>query len=241
MKNIALIILAAFFAALVAFVQNQEIAVFNTSEGPRALSKVITNKKQIALTFDIGWGDTRLKQIMSILKEKDVNATFFVTGEWASIHQDCINEMKEARYEIGSHGMKHDPYTLMDENEIRRDILSANTFLHKAGVEQIKFLRPPNGQINDRIINVSNNVHMQVVLWSINPQDDTNPGYKQIVNNVLKQAKKGDIIRLHASDSVRDTAQSLPIIIEALKDKGYTFVTLSDLIANAETDNKLIQ
>jgi peptidoglycan-N-acetylglucosamine deacetylase len=240
-KNITLIIIAAFFAALVAFVQNEEVAVFKTSDGPRALSKVSTDKKQVALTFDLGWGETRLKQVMSILNNKGVKATFFVTGEWAANHQECINEMKNARFEIGSHGMRHDAYTVMDESEIRKDILLANASIKKVGVDHIKYLRPPEGQINDQIIKVASNTNMQVILWSVNPQDDRNPGYKKIVSDVLKQTKKGAIIRLHASDSARDTIRALPIIIQDLRDKGYTFVTLSDLISNAETKSKIIQ
>jgi len=240
-KNITLIVLAAFFAALVAYVQNEEVAVFKTSEGPRALSKVNTDKKQIALTFDIGWGDTRLKQIMSILKARNVEATFFVTGEWASVHPDLINEMKEARFEIGSHGMKHNAYTAMDTSKIRRDISQANTYIKKAGAENIKYLRPPEGQVNSQIINTASNSNMQVVLWSVYPHDDQNPGTKSIINNVVKQSKKGAIIRLHASDSVRDTVQALPAIIQTLKNKGYKFVTLSDLVSNSETKNKLVQ
>lgn len=240
-KNITLIIIAAFVAALVAFVQNEEVTVFKTSEGPRALSKVSTNQKQVALTFDMAWGETRLKQIMNILEDEHVEATFFVTGEWASIHQDCIKDLQKARFEIGSHGMKHNSYSTMDEKDIKKDILNANTAIRKVGVSQIKYLRPPKGIINDQIIKVATDAHMQVVMWSVNPQDDRNPGYKKIVNDVLKQVKKGDIIRLHASDSARDTAKALPIIIQSLRDKGYTFVTLSSLISNAETKSKIIQ
>ncbi|MGV3487683.1 MAG: polysaccharide deacetylase family protein [Tuberibacillus sp.] len=240
-KNITLIVLAAFFAALVAFVQNEEVAVFKTSEGPRALSKVNTDKKEIALTFDIGWGDTRIKQIMSILKSRNIAATFFVTGEWAGVHPDLIEEMKNARFEIGSHGMKHNPYTAMDAGEIRRDISLANTSIKKAGVDGIKYLRPPEGQINTDIINTVSRSNMQVVLWSVYPHDDQNPGYKTIVNNVVKQTKKGAIIRLHASDSVRDTVRALPEMIQKLNNAGYTFVTLSDLVSNADAKNKLVE
>ena len=240
-KNITLIIIAAFFAALVAFVQNEEVTVFKTSEGPRALSQVNTNKKQVALTFDIGWGETRLKQIVSILNARGVKATFFVTGEWASSHQDLMSEMKEAQFEIGSHGMKHNAYTALNDDEIKKDISQANSFIRKAGIDRIKYLRPPEGEINSRIISIGNDSNMEIVSWSVYPHDDQNPGYKNIIDDVVKNTKKGDIIRLHASDSARDTVQALPGIIQSLKGKGYTFVTLSDLISNAETKSKLIQ
>jgi len=240
-KNITLIILASFFAALIAYVQNEEMAVFNTSEGPRALSKVNTNQKQAALTFDLAWGDTRIKQIINILKSEGIKATFFVTGEWANVHPDLINEMKEARFEIESYGMKVRAYTAMEPAEIRKDIGQANLFIKKAGVDHVKFLRPPEGEVNQQIIETASRANMQVVLWSIDPHDDQKPGKKQIVKDVVSHIDKGAIIRLHASDSAGDTVLALPEIIRTIKNKGYSFVTISDLVNNAESKNKIVQ
>lgn len=232
--------LAAFFAALVAFVQNEQIAVFSTSQGPRALSKVVTNKKQIALTFDVGWGDVRFEPIMDYLTKQKIKATFFVTGEWADRHHEWIEDLKKQGYEIGSHGMQHESYTKMDEKDIRKDMLLANRSLDKAGIDHLRYIRPPDGQINDRVLKIATKMNQQVILWSVDPQDWTNPGYEKIAKDVVDHAQKGDIIRLHASDSAKQTIRALPIIVRELQDQGYTFVTLSTLISNAKVKTNLI-
>ncbi|WP_238594692.1 polysaccharide deacetylase family protein [Caenibacillus caldisaponilyticus] len=240
-KKLVFILIAAFFAALVAYVQNQEVAVFSTAEGPRALSKVTTNKPQIALTFDIGWGDIRLEYILDVLEKEKVKATFFISGEWADRHKDWVEKLKEEGYEIASHGMSHHPYTALEPNEMRQDMISAREAIKKAGGGIPKFLRPPEGLINERALKTADALNEQVILWSVDPQDWTNPGYDRIAEYVVKHAEKGAIIRLHASDSAKQTARALPLIIRSLRDKGYSFVTLTTLISDADIKIKLIQ
>jgi polysaccharide deacetylase family sporulation protein PdaB len=235
------IVVTAFFAALVAFVQNQQITVFSTSSGPRAISSVQTDKNQVALTFDLAWGDVQIEPILKALKEQQVDATFFVSGEWASRHNDLIKEMKKSGFEIESHGMTHETtYPAMEPAEIRKDLMLANQAITKCGVERPKFVRPPSGKMNESAIQIASRAQQQVVLWSVDPQDYMNPGYEAIVSNVLKNTKKGAIIRLHASDSARQTERALPLIIKGLEEKGYSLVTLSTLITDSKTSTRIV-
>ncbi|GGH85259.1 polysaccharide deacetylase family sporulation protein PdaB [Pullulanibacillus pueri] len=240
-KNLIFIVVAAFFAALVAFVQNEEITVFSTNDGPRALSKVETNKKQVALTFDIGWGDDRLDPILNYLEKNKIRATFFITGEWAERHKEVVEEMKKKGFEIDSHGYRHEAYTALKSNEITRDIQLAASAIEKASGSKPEFIRPPEGKINSSVLKTASDTGEQVVLWSVNPQDWKNSNYKSIANDVIEQSEKGGIIRLHGSDSATQTYKALPIIINKLKDKHYSFVTLKELVSDSTTKIKNIQ
>ncbi|WP_085520713.1 polysaccharide deacetylase family protein [Tuberibacillus sp. Marseille-P3662] len=240
-KHTAFIVVAAFFAALVAFVQSESVAVFSTSQGPKALSKVQTNKQQVALTFDIGWGEARVKPILKFLKKENINATFFVTGEWVDAHPNLIDKIKKADLEIASHGMKHNTYTSMETNDIKNDILQAKQMINKISGDSPTFLRPPKGKINKDVLNVANKLNQDVVLWSVNPQDTANPGHKKIAAYVLNHTQKGDIIRLHASDSAKQTLNALPLIIEGLQDKGLKMVSLSKLVSDAKVKSKTLE
>lgn len=239
-KGVLLILIAAFFAALVAFIQNQEVSVFSTTKGPMALSKVVTDQKNIALTFDINWGDQQINLILKTLKAEHIKATFFFSGEWADRHKDIVEQAKKDGHEIESQGMNHKAYTDLETSDVRKDILLSNEAIYKASGERPHFVRPPFGKINQNILQTAAALHQQVVLWRVNPQDETNPGYQKIVSRVIKKTQKGDIIKLHASDSAKQTYKALPLIIRELKDKGYTFVTMTSLVSDAKVKNRII-
>lgn len=241
LKKFIFILVTAFFAALIAFVQHQQMAVFSASGKPQAISSVETSKSQVALTFDLSWGDVQIDPIVKVLEESKTKATFFVSGEWADRHKDMIKKLKKDGFEIESHGMTHDKsYKALTPNEIKRDLSLANQSITKAGAPTPHFVRPPLGEINQDAIQAAAEMNQQVVLWNIDPQDYTNPGYKVIVQSVMSNAKKGAIIRLHASDSARQTDRALPLIIKGLQEKGYSLVTLSTLITDSKSTTKII-
>lgn len=239
-KQLLLILIAAFFAAIIAFVQTEQIPVSSTPKGPMAISKVNTNKKQLALTFDISWGDIRAESIIDYLKKNNIKATFFVTGEWADGHADLLKQLHKDGFEIGALGMKYESYTERKQADVRRDIIQASAAINKASGESPAFLRPPNGAINKEVLSTAGKLHQQVILWSINSQDWTNPGTQTIEKQVLSKAGKGDIILLSASDSAKQTLKALPTIINKLQNKGYSFVTVSKLISNSDVKNTLV-
>ncbi|MTT32725.1 polysaccharide deacetylase family protein [Terrilactibacillus sp. BCM23-1] len=238
LRNTIFILIASFFAALVAFIQNQEMSVFSTTEGPRALTSVHTEQPHVALTFDISWGDEQIKPILEILKQKNVKATFFVSGEWAERHPEIIEKIKKDGHEIGSHGMNHTAYTKLDDGEIRKDLTLAESSIYKVSNRRTTLMRPPYGKIDHDVLSIASTLDQQVILWSVNPQDDTNPGYQKIAAYTINHTEKGDIIRLHASDSAKQTYRALPYIIDNIQKKGLSFTTLSDLISDTKVKTK---
>lgn len=240
LKNIMLIVIAAFFAALILFVQRQETDVFTPIRSAGALSKVTTNQKQLALTFDINWGDQQIPLILKTLNEEHVKATFFVSGEWAERNPNIVRSMKKSGHELESHGMRHEDYTQLTAQQVRSDILFGREALYKILGERPDMIRPPFGKVTKDTLNTAKGLNQQVVLWSVNPQDETNPGYKVIVQRVLQHTGKGDIIKLHASDSAKETDRALPLIIRELENRGFHFVTLKSLISDTQSKSKLM-
>lgn len=240
MRNFLLIAIAAFFAALILFVQKQEMSVFTPIKESGSLSRVETNQKHVALTFDSNWGNRQIKLILETLKDEDVKATFFFSGEWAERYPEIVRKALKDGHEIESHGMRHDDYTRMEPKQIRQDMLHAGEAIYKSGGVRPVMIRPPYGQVNKETLDTARALHLQSVLWSVNPQDESNPGYKIIVQRVLNEAGKGDIIRLHASDSAKQTYRALPLIIREMENRGYTFVTLQNLMSDGKSDHRLL-
>ncbi|WP_102349485.1 polysaccharide deacetylase family sporulation protein PdaB [Bacillus sp. Marseille-P3661] len=234
-KQSLIVIIAAFFTASILYMGNQQQSVFSTEKGPMAIYKGEKADDKVALTFDISWGDERAPIILDTLKKEGIkNATFFISASWAERHPDILEQIVKEGHEVGSMGYHYRNYADWDDKKIRRDILMADETLKKLGIKELKYLRPPNGNFNKKILQIADSYGYSIVHWSVNSLDYTNPGIEKIVQNVVPNVNGGDIILLHASDSATQTEKALPQIIKGLKSKGLKIVTVSELISNAD-------
>ncbi|MBG9657187.1 polysaccharide deacetylase family sporulation protein PdaB [Cytobacillus firmus] len=233
LKQISLVVIAAFFTAWFLFMQSiVHLPAFSAKDGPKAIYK---GEKDIALTFNIGWGDVKAEPILDILKKENVkSATFFLAGSWAERHPELVSRIVKEGYEIGILGYGYEDYTELEEDKIRRDLAKAQEAFRKLNIKDIKLVRAPTGHFDQKTLKVADRMGYTVVHWSVDSKDWTNPGVERIAENVSK-AKKGDIVLLHASDSAKQTAKALPIILNDVESKGLSFVSVSEMIANAET------
>lgn len=211
-----------------------------TKDQQTALTKGNVNENHLALTFNISWGEEKVFNILDVLKEHKVRATFFVSGEWAERHPQIIEEITENKHEIGMLGYRYKSYVDQDIDQVRKDIVHAKEVFKKLGFEEIKYIRPPSGHFNKDVIDLAKEHDLEVIHWSVNPNDWENPGTKEITNDVLKQTKGGDIILLHASDSAKQTADALQSILPDLKEKELSFATISELLSGVEAKEKLV-
>lgn len=234
-KHIILIMIAAFFTALFMYMENVfQLAVFTAKDGPKAIYK---GEKDVALTFNIGWGDEKAEPIIDILKKENVKSvTFFLSGSWAERHPDLVDRIVKEGYEIGILGYSYADYTELEDAKLKKDLLLAQEAFKKLNVKGIELVRAPTGHFDQRTLKVTNQYGFTLVHWSIDSKDWTNPGVEEISRNVSK-AKKGDIILLHASDSAKQTSKALPFVINELRNKGLKFVTVSEMIANGNTQS----
>jgi len=141
-------------------------------------------------------------------------------------------------WEIGSHGHKHVNYSSLNDEEIRTQISTAHTMLTESTGTKPNLIRLPNGDFDKRVLRIANELNYSVVQWDTDSLDWKNPGVESIVNRVVDKAHPGDIVLLHASDSCKQTHEALPIIIDKLREKGYEFVSVSQLMKQAQVDNK---
>jgi peptidoglycan-N-acetylglucosamine deacetylase len=232
-KQTFIILVAAFFTAWFFYIESiVQIPAFSTEDGPKAIYK---GEKDIALTFNIGWGDEKAEPILDVLKKEDVpSATFFLSGAWAERHPDLVNQIVKEGYEIGILGYEYKDYTEIEESKIRQDLSKAQEAFKKLNVKEIELIRAPTGHFDKRTLNIAEKMGYTVVHWSLDSKDWTNPGVNTIVGNVSK-AKKGDIILMHASDSAKQTADALPAIVEEIKKKNIKMISVSELIANGKS------
>lgn len=234
-KHLVLIMVAAFFTAFFMYMENIfHLAVFTAKDGPKAIYK---GEKDVAMSFNIGWGDEKAEPIIDTLKKENVKAaTFFLSGSWAERHPDIVDRIVKEGYEVGILGYSYQNYSELEDAKIRKDLLLAQEAFKKLNVKGIELVRAPTGHFDQRSLKIATQYGYTFVHWSIDSKDWTNPGVDEILKNVAR-AKNGDIILLHASDSAKQTAKALPEIINELRGKGLKFVSISEMIANGTTES----
>jgi polysaccharide deacetylase family sporulation protein PdaB len=237
LKQRLVLLLGVIFAVGVIYAERTNITVFQSEETPAAVYKVVTERKVLSLTFDISWGEQRVGPILDILQQKKVQkATFFLSAPWAESHPEIVRRILDAGFEIGSHGYKHANYSRFKDDEIRTQIRTAHAALTKVTGMSPRLIRMPNGDYDQRVLRIAHELGYRTIQWDTDSKDWTNPGTQSIIQSVITGAHPGDIVLLHASDSVKQTHEALPVIIDELRSRGYTFATVTELIQGTEFD-----
>ena len=185
-------------------------------------------KKQIALTFDDGPNEKWTEKYLELLAEKDIKATFFMLGKNAERHPDLVRKVAEAGHDIGIHSYDHADLKREDYNAIQEDLIhSQDTIAQITGVAPTLF-RPPYGSIDAQVIEVAKDQGLLMVLWNVDPQDWLLDTKEKVAKAVLEHIEPGNIVVMHEGKAV--TYGALPIIIDTLKEEGYEFVTIGELV-----------
>jgi peptidoglycan-N-acetylglucosamine deacetylase len=189
------------------------------------------NEKVIALTLDDGpWPNTTL-QMLDILKQNDVKATFFWVGQTLQAHPEIAKRVVAEGHAIGNHTWHH-WYRRMDQATAKSEIERTNELIYKTTGVKTTLFRPPGGVLNNGLAAYAKSQKYTVLMWS-QTSADTDPRAKSqvFVKNVLRDAKPGSIVLMHDGGGDRKrTVQALPEIISKLKQQGYRFVTVPELL-----------
>lgn len=220
-----------FLIGLVALVILVSSVVYVQAYGKqKPIYEVATDKKIVALTFDISWGNKTPMPVIEILKENDVKCTFFLSGPWVKQYPEIAKQIKSDGHEIGSHGYRHINLSNLSKTEIKEEVAKAHKNIKEVTGVDANLIRTPNGDYNDQVIEGVNEVNYQAIQWSVDSLDWINPGVTTIIDRVSQRSHPGAIILMHASDTCKQTAEALPAVIKNLKEQGYEFVFVSELL-----------
>lgn len=200
--------------------------------------------KVVALTFDDGPYPPYTGQILDILKEYKVPATFFVVGRNAEKHPDVVQRIKQEGHQIGNHTFNHIDLLKADRNIMEREIDRTNKAIADITGQAPHVVRPPHGFRDPVVMEVMADRKLKVVEWSVMSRDWTNPGVEAIVNRTISKVQNGSVILLHDGDGVASkdsraqTVEATRRIIRELSAQGYKFVTVDEILANVEDAKK---
>lgn len=181
----------------------------------------------VYLTFDDGPDEVITPKVVDILAENKVCGNFFFIGRDIKKHEAVVKKAYDNNNFVGSHCFTHTKLTSMTSEQVKKEITDTNALLKGITGSAPSFVRPPYGDINDRVIDDFEALNLKLVLWSIDTLDWSQRDVSNIVKNVTDNLRPGDIILMHSNGDKAKTAKALPEIIQVIKDKGYSLGTFN--------------
>jgi peptidoglycan/xylan/chitin deacetylase (PgdA/CDA1 family) len=190
--------------------------------------------KCIALTFDAGPSEHSAR-LLDILKEKQVPATFFLLGKrHIERYPELVRRMADEGHEVASHTWDHKILTRLGPEEIREELERPNEEIERLTGRRPTLMRPPQGRTDDTVHAICRELGLSEVLWSVTAKDYRTTDSDLITRRVLAQSSRDGIILLH--DLYDGTVPAVPGIIDALKERGFVFVTVPQLLAPGKAE-----
>lgn len=190
----------------------------------------------VALTFDMcqdpqypaGYDAA----IVEVLQSYGIPATFFMGGDWMRTHPNETRLLAaNPNFELGNHSWSHADFTTLTAGEMAQELEDTEDMLFQLTGKQSNLFRPPSGTFNDLSLQVIAQHGLYTVLWdSVSGDPDPKFDSATILAEIQRTARKGSIVIMHANGRGWHTAEALPSVIEYLQNKGFVFVTVSQLI-----------
>lgn len=203
--------------------EKNKLDVDNINNIKKEEKTIDINRPLVALTFDDG-PSKYTNEILDILKNNSICATFFILGNKVPYGQETLLKMLENGNEIGNHTYNHKWLAHLDEIEIKNQISKTQEVIFEYTRYLPKVFRPSYGDIPKEM---RKEINLEVTLWNVDTLDWKLKNKKQIIKRATRNTKDGDIILMH--DTYKRTKDALPEIINTLKKKGFQFVTISEL------------
>lgn len=192
----------------------------------------------VALTFDDGPNPRYTPEILDILRDNDVKATFFMLGRNAELYPDVAKRVAEEGHEIGNHTHRHLRLFRTSCERSKTELSQAEEAIRLATGVSTRLVRPPQGLYGPGSLEAARDLRYTVVLWSLSSRDWTEIAPRDIARAVVSRAQNGEVILFHDGGDLfsytggdrTNTVKALPYIIEGLRDKGFTFVTVTEMM-----------
>ena len=193
---------------------------------------VQSEEKVVALTFDAAWGNEDTQQLIDILGQYNVPATFFLVGDWVDNYPESVKALSDAGHSVQNHSNTHPYLTQCSADTIMFELNACNDKIEAITGVRPTLIRPPYGDYNDTVVNTIRSMGMEPIQWDVDSLDWKELSAPEITQRVLSGVQPGSIVLFH--NAALHTPEALPDIIDSLMQEGYTFVTVNDLILTGD-------
>ncbi len=243
------LLIAVIFSAFIAFsvfsgFYKPASAVFLNSEvvvRKIPIYNVDRQDNKVALTFDAAWGADKTQGIIDILNQHNIKATFFLVGFWVEDYPEQAKAIKDNGMEIGTHSNTHPDMAKLDAAAQALELSDSIKIIENYLEITPKLFRAPFGSYNNTLMDTASKAGLTTIQWNVDSLDWKGISAADILKRVSSKTISGSIILFHNnSDNILD---ALPAVIDCLKNKGYDFCTVGELIysGNAYVDMNGVQ
>jgi peptidoglycan/xylan/chitin deacetylase (PgdA/CDA1 family) len=208
----------------------------NSSFWIETLARSPRSVRAVTLTFDDGPDAHFTPRVLDILEAKGVPATFFVVGERAERHPDVIRRAHDMGHVLGNHSHTHSlRFHFLHEAGLRREIGACNHAIRSAIGREPRLFRPPHGVKTPALGDVLAAQGMTPVGWQVRGMDYLFRDPRRIARRIVERAVDGGVLLLHdggglqGSEDRSATIQALPLVIDGLRARGFTFLRIDQL------------
>ena len=184
-----------------------------------------TAVKKIALTYDDGPDPVYTEELLAVLEAENVRATFFLLGQEIAGQEETVKKMYAAGHILGNHTYSHVDLLGLSEWEALEQLRKTNEVIAACTGEYPQYFRPPFGRCSESI---NKQISMLMIMWTLDTRDWECQDTGVIVENIVQNVKENDIILMH--DGYETTVEATRQVIPILKERGYTFVTVEELM-----------
>ncbi len=194
--------------------------------------------KCVALTFDAGPSENT-DRLLDILKKEKVHATFFMLGKNHVAKRPAeVKRIDAEGHELANHTWSHQILTEIEPDEAKRELSRLQDAVRKITGKTPRLMRPPQGRTDGEVSKISKDLGLAQVLWSVTAKDYQTNDSALITKRVLEQTERDGVILLH--DIYKGTVPAVPGILKELKKRGYTVVTVSQLLSPAKPEPGMV-
>lgn len=183
--------------------------------------------REVALTVNVFWGEEYIPQMLDILRQNKVKATFFLGGTWVRQNPELAARIAREGHEIGSHGYSHPHPDQLSTDGNLKDIQKAEEVIHTTTGVRPRLYAPPYGERGPAVLQAADSASYTTILWSVDTVDWQLPPPGVITQRVADKVHNGAIILMHPT---APTVNALPVMLEKFKKEGYQPVTVSRLL-----------
>lgn len=183
--------------------------------------------KVCSITFDCAWGTDYTDDILNALEVSGVKATWFMVEFWAEKYPEFVAKIHK-RNEIGTHSSTHSYMSKLNAEDVKNELATSSEAIEKITGEKVELFRAPYGDYDDELIKTASSLGYYTVQWDVDSLDWKDLSASDIAMRVINNVKNGSIILMH--NNGLHTAEAVPIILETLKNRGFTFLPVGELI-----------
>ncbi len=210
-------------------VENAEtVGAGTSSRRSLPIYSVETDEKKVAISFDCAWGVEHTDKLLEYMEKNDVKCTFFAVQFWVEKYPEYVRKIIDAGHEMGTHSRTHPYMSKLSKAQIVDELTTSSQAIEEITGKKVTLFRPPYGDYNNQLIDTCNEMGLYPIQWDVDSLDWKNLSAQEIALRIVNGAKNGSIILCH--NNGLHTAEALPMIFATLKNRGFTFVPISELI-----------